>query len=646
MTDNFKTVNPIIARIYNSNDIIIGTGFLISPHRLLTCAHVVMQALGIEKTTGMPQDLIKFDLPRHLTLTAKVIFWQPCSEIENAQYGEDIAVLEIIEPRSFNETVLSLLPINTNEKQQINIFGFPEGYNNGVWTENELRDLIYNGWLQMNQIKLSDRIVERGFSGSPVWNQDKTAIIGMVTASDLGNQENKTATAFAIPSSVLIDACLKFLELQDILLELDLKTVKKAYTECRQPDLDKPIPETIQEMIISFVDEAKFNENKNLDLNLFIEHLITSLNETKVIEWEKKYMAILTIDTAREINYDIMKVPNPLKDKYGYIERPDIESECYQKIATEDFIRIKGSVGMGKTWLLKQMIEYAKNQGHFTIRLDFNEPEKAVFDNLKAFYTWFCKKISRILGFEKSKSFIPYTDYHNDPSDNANITHYFEDHLLDNRDDQPKIILAIDNVDRLFTFPNIADDVCRMWRSWYDEDDGKIRNNIIMIITHSTMDYPDFNIDNSPLFGIGHVANLSDWEVPQVKSITQQYNLNLSVIEIDQLMLLIGGHPYLVRKAVEYLYQTSTNVENLLKIATNEDSPFSSYLDQLLQNLENLPELCKIYSQIIGGFSVRLNRTSKFHLDSMGLIKITENQILPKYLLYHNYFLAHLNQGE
>ena len=128
MTENFTTVNPIIARIYNQKDRIIGTGFLISPHRLLTCAHVVIQALGIEKTTEIPQDPIKFDFPRYLALTAKVVFWQPCSssEIENAQYVEDIAVLEIIEPRSFAETVLNLLSIDTNKKQQINIFGFPE----------------------------------------------------------------------------------------------------------------------------------------------------------------------------------------------------------------------------------------------------------------------------------------------------------------------------------------------------------------------------------------------------------------------------------------------------------------------------------------------------------------------------------------
>lgn len=324
MTENFTTVNPIIARIYNQKDRIIGTGFLISPHRLLTCAHVVIQALGIEKTTEIPQDPIKFDFPRYLALTAKVILWQPCSssEIENAQYGEDIAVLEIIEPRSFAETVLNLLSIDTNEKQQINIFGFPEGYNNGVWTENKFRDLIFNGWLQMDQIKLSDRIIEGGFSGAPVWDKDKKTIIGMVTASDLGNQENKTATAFAIPSSVLIDTCLKFLELQDILLELDLKTVKNAYKECRKKDLDKSIPGTIQEIIRSFANEAKFKlpkEKTSLDFNLFILHLIIKFKDRKLSEYNSVIENIQEWARKYNISLENLEKKMPLQKNLSYL---------------------------------------------------------------------------------------------------------------------------------------------------------------------------------------------------------------------------------------------------------------------------------------------------------------------------------------
>ena len=357
MTGNFQTVNPIIARIHNHNNRIIGSGFLISPHRLLTCAHVVIKALGIDPTKEIPQDVIKFDLPQRLSLTAKVIFWQPCSssEIENAQYGEDIAVLETIEPRLFDATVPNHLSRDTNQEQRINIFGFPEGYNNGVWTENELRDLIFNGWLQMDQIKLRDRIITGGFSGAPVWDEDKKTILGMVTASDLGSQKNKTATAFAIPSLVLIDTCLKFLELQDILLNLDLKTVKKVYTECRQRDLEKTIPATIQEIIRSFANEAKFNlpkEKVSLDLNKFILKL-TEINPNKydsvikdIVKWaavynislknleennispQKKNLSYLMIRFQKnkqfKNNYEISAVFIPDKHQYNVLENKGI----------------------------------------------------------------------------------------------------------------------------------------------------------------------------------------------------------------------------------------------------------------------------------------------------------------------------------
>jgi hypothetical protein len=153
----------------------------------------------------------------------------------------------------------------------------------------------------MDQIQLSDRIIKGGFSGAPVWDKERKTIVGMVVASDLGSQDNTTASAFAIPSSVLIDTCLKFLELQDILLKLDLETVKNAYKECRKKDLDKPIPGTIQEIIRSFANEAKFDlpkEKKSLDLNSFISHLVSKFKERKLDEdnpaievekWATKY---------------------------------------------------------------------------------------------------------------------------------------------------------------------------------------------------------------------------------------------------------------------------------------------------------------------------------------------------------------------
>lgn len=423
-------------------------------------------------------------------------------------------------------------------------------------------------------------------------------------------------------------------------LGISIKTTSpdpvKAKTYRLRADLIKPLERA------NILEQTKPNNKNHYYEFTFV--LKEGLDEIENINNNLNYyMTILTGDPVIQIEYDLIKTPSSLENQDGYIERPNIESECYEKITTGDYIRIKGSKSMGKTCLLDQIIKYAETQEYLTIKLDFNEPEKDVFNNLKSFYTWFCNKIIRRLDIQQCDSFIAYVDYNKDPSINANTTYYFEDYILHNRDNQPKIVLAIDNVDRLFTFSNIVNDVCGLWRSWYDEHNGIIRNSMIMIITHSTMEYPNFNIESSPLFGIGHTVNLSDWQPSQVKSITQQYNLDLSAGDIEQLMSLIGGHPYLVRKAIEYLHKTSTNVAMLLEIATNEDSPFSSYLDQVLQHLEILPELCIIYKEIIQGSLSILDRDSKFYLDSMGLIKITDNQILPKYPLYQNYFLLHFN---
>jgi hypothetical protein len=677
MTDNSKKFDPtiFIARIYNSKDIIIGTGFLISPHRLLTCAHVVIQALGIEKTTKIPQAPIKFDFCRHPPLTAKIVFWQPCSssKIENAQYGEDIAVLEIIEPRSSDEIVPNLLSIKTNNEKCINIYGYPERYNGGIWVTSEFQGLTSYGWLQMNQIKLRDRIIEGGFSGAPVWDEDKKTIIGMVMASDLGRQENKTATAFAISSSVLIDTCLKFLELQDILLELDLKTAKKAYTNCHQLDLDKPIPETIQEMIISFVDEAKFNLSKE-NLNLFIQHLIISLNETKsnkydsVIKWGKKYIK----DFDESLNQkkvvknvdDYMNgvvVYNDLQNSRstdGYVEHfnaetqaknlDTIETKCKKEIEKGNFIRIKGSSGMGKSELLEQLVRHCQSKKYLTIKIDFRAIEKSVFNDLKSFSTFFSNLVMReiiTLNNLNEDQFIDYKTNFNPDSVNYSTTQYFKKQILTLINNQNKLILAMDNVDKLFTSKIIRDAICPLWRSWYSSD-NLIRQKMVMIITHSTDDYPDYNINSSPLKGIGYPPVLTDWEQPQIKQICQQYQLNLTDLAIEKLISQIGGHPYLVKLAINYLHEKQTTVENLLGIRLQEEfSPFCDYLDQILQHLQSLPAVCQIYAKILNSETITLkNINDKFHLKSMGLIKYNDGQILPKYPIYKDYFLPRIQE--
>lgn len=362
------------------------------------------------------------------------------------------------------------------------------------------------------------------------------------------------------------------------------------------------------------------------------------------------YLNKIKGDNVRETEYE-----EPENADDWYVNRPDIERACYEKINLLELIRIKGSLGMGKTWLLRRLINYAKSKGYLTIKIDLNEPDSSVFKSLKSFYTWFCEKVIINLDIE-ALHINPYTEYYNNYLDsNTNTTHYFQKHLLKIllKHNQSKLLLALDNVERLFNFPDeIVENVSRLWRSWNDNKTTTIWQNIMMIVSYSTMDYPDSNIDSSPFKNIGHEVNLLDWTINQIRVVIQRYNIALDTQQINDLIFLIGGHPYLITKAIEYFHESQKNVSDLVKIQDNillyiyDYRPFEKYLEQVIEHLENIPELSDIYYGILQqDLKKNIDRTNKFHLNAMGLIKIEKGQILPKYPLYQKYFSDYLNNN-
>jgi len=67
MADNSAYLNAFktgIIRISHANGVVVGAGFLVSPNYVLTCAHLVAQALTIPPNTpDVPTGLIDLDFP-------------------------------------------------------------------------------------------------------------------------------------------------------------------------------------------------------------------------------------------------------------------------------------------------------------------------------------------------------------------------------------------------------------------------------------------------------------------------------------------------------------------------------------------------------------------------------------------------------
>ncbi|XHR80696.1 MAG: AAA-like domain-containing protein [Gloeotrichia echinulata GP01] len=106
-------------------------------------------------------------------------------------------------------------------------------------------------------------------------------------------------------------------------------------------------------------------------------------------------------------------------------------------------------------------------------------------------------------------------------------------------------------------------------------------------------------------------------------------------------MSLVGGHPYLVRLALYYLVSQDADIKQLLKEATTDTGIYTEHLRRHLEIFQENGELGTVFKEIVtNNQPIKLERKNRqiYQLDSMGLIKITNNFIIPSCRLYQEYF--------
>jgi transcriptional regulator with XRE-family HTH domain len=342
----------------------------------------------------------------------------------------------------------------------------------------------------------------------------------------------------------------------------------------------------------------------------------------------------------------------PLKDiinmdesetTFSYVERPPIESKCCIAIEKPGaLIRIKAPQQMGKTLLLARILAHAREQDYQTVILSF-ETDTTVFNDLEKFSQWFCASVGKRLGLPNK-----LTDYWDDIFGcNDNSTAYFEEYLL--AELTSPLVLALDRVDRVFEHPAIANDFCSLLRGWNDiakrsDRSGAIWKQLRLIVVHSTEVYSSLDINRSPLANVGVIVPLLEFTSEQVQDLARRYGLDwVGNQEVEQLMAMVGGHPYLIQQAFEYLERQNVTLEEFLQIAPTEESPFSAHLRQHLWNLQQNPELATAFCEVVtNNQAVRIETAQAFKLQSMGLVQLQGNDCSPRCDLYRQYFSVRL----
>jgi hypothetical protein len=152
------------------------------------------------------------------------------------------------------------------------------------------------------------------------------------------------------------------------------------------------------------------------------------------------------------------------------------------------------------------------------------------------------------------------------------------------------------------------------------------------------------DINSSPLAGVGVTVELPEFTPLQVQKLAQRHGLNWNASQVEQLMAMVGGHPALVRQALDCVKRQDVTLEQLLKTAPTEEGVFSNHLRRHLQNLRQNPELAEAFSLCVRSAQpVQLDSDLAFKLHRMGLVNLHENRVMPRCDLYRQYFCIRLS---
>lgn len=164
-----------------------GTGFLVGDGLVLTCAHVVCDALGKPRDTEVLAGArVSLDMPilagpgvlGH-DIEAEVAHWVPIREDRSG----DVAVLRLLSPAPGARALPTSLSRRLWEHGS-RVVGFTGRSDRPVWQRGSLLGPAGRGWVQLSRADGQTVRVTGGFSGSPVWDNALGAVVGMIVAAE------------------------------------------------------------------------------------------------------------------------------------------------------------------------------------------------------------------------------------------------------------------------------------------------------------------------------------------------------------------------------------------------------------------------------------------------------------------------------
>ena len=330
----------------------------------------------------------------------------------------------------------------------------------------------------------------------------------------------------------------------------------------------------------------------------------------------------------------------PLNSPF-YVERSRVETDCYAAVVKPGaLIRVKAARQMGKSSLMTRILDRGAQQGYRSVPIFFQEADGEIFGNLDSFLQWFCGIVAEELDLPLD---VETFWERGRLGSKRKCTNFFQKYVLP--EIKTSLVLGLDEVDLIFQHLGIAQDFFALLRTWHERGKNQsIWQGLRLVIVHSREVYIPLDMHQSP-FNVGVPIDLTEFTSVQIGGLAEQHGLSLIEKDIDDLMTMLGGHPYLVRVALYEIARGRSTLAQLLEIAPTEEGPFADHLRRHLRNLRDSDDLISAIEQVINSAEPVAIGDAAFQLRSMGLIKLQQNAAMPLCNLYRQYFQQRLKMG-
>ncbi|MEW5959951.1 MAG: AAA-like domain-containing protein [Chloroflexota bacterium] len=320
-----------------------------------------------------------------------------------------------------------------------------------------------------------------------------------------------------------------------------------------------------------------------------------------------------------------------LRDRF-YIERHSDAQLKNEVIKVGTTTTIRAARQTGKSSLLVRGVNFGREHGAKVINLDLQRIDADRLASPDLFLRDLAESIVRKLRLDAAEVERAWQGPLG-PQDK--LTYLLEDYVLPESDSP--IILALDEVDRLLTTP-FHNDFFALLRSWHNSralDEQWDRLNMVMVI--STEPYLLIADANQSPFNVGLKLYLEDFNEAQVRDLNQRHGEPLTGADFAQLLELLGGHPYLTRKALYLLLTENLSWADLTRLAPLDQGPFGDHLRRQQWLLRNEPDLQAALRQVIEQHSTA-DEMALFRLLQAGLVKGRGDAYSCRCDLYRLYF--------